>query len=93
MKVLAREKATFRNCLVSPDVVSLYKTTQFSNGRPLSTLCYERVRHGTSASHPRWKTRGEDRLSEADRSENKESLEFIFPIGRSRPSELSSIYL
>lgn len=55
MKVLAREKATFRNCLVSPDVVSLYKTTQFSNARPLSSLCYKRLRyviHLPDGRHP-----------------------------------------
>lgn len=95
MKVLAREKATFRNCLVSPDVVSLYKTTQFSNARPLSSLCYKRLRyviHLPDGRHLLDGKRG-DRLSEGDRSENKELLEFIFPIDRSCPSELSSVYL
>lgn len=58
MKVLAREKATFRNCLVFPDVVSLYKTTRFSNGRPLSGLCYKRLRYDISAILPGWNTRG-----------------------------------
>lgn len=97
MKVLAREKATFRNCLVSPDVVSLYKTTQFSNARPLSSLCYKtsslRYTSARWKTSSRWKTRGGGIVCQkaTGRKIRSCSSSFFLSIDRVHPNYQASI--